>query len=106
MELMRERTSDTYRVQEEMMTGKVAPQFNQVPAPYNTVHNHSTIPCNHSIIPHSIIRCLSTMPHEEIELATEVEDEVEEALEEAEDWWYAITVNNQDTMQENVHFHL
>jgi hypothetical protein len=27
MELMRERTSDTYRVQEEMMTGKVAPQF-------------------------------------------------------------------------------
>jgi pyruvate/oxaloacetate carboxyltransferase len=35
-----------------------------------------------------------------------VEDEVEEALEEAEDRWYAITVNNQDTMQENVHFHL
>jgi hypothetical protein len=27
MELMRERTSDTYRVQEEMMTGQVAPQF-------------------------------------------------------------------------------
>jgi hypothetical protein len=37
MELMRERTSDTYRVQEEMMTGKVAPHFNQVPPPYNTV---------------------------------------------------------------------
>jgi hypothetical protein len=36
MDLMRERTSDTYRVQEEMMTGKVAPQFNQVPPPYNT----------------------------------------------------------------------
>jgi alpha-acetolactate decarboxylase len=36
MELMRERTSDAYRVQEEMMTGQVAPQFNQVPYPYNT----------------------------------------------------------------------
>jgi hypothetical protein len=35
MELMRERTSDTYRVQEEMMTGQDAPQFNQVPPPYN-----------------------------------------------------------------------
>jgi hypothetical protein len=35
-----------------------------------------------------------------------VEDEVEEALEEAEDWWYAITINKKDTMQENVHFHL
>jgi hypothetical protein len=43
---------------------------------------------------------------EEIELATEVEEEEEEALEEAEDQWYATTVNNQDTMQENVHFHL
>jgi hypothetical protein len=42
----------------------------------------------------------------EIELATEVEDEVEEVLKEAEDRWYAIIVNNQDTMQENVHFHL
>jgi hypothetical protein len=31
---------------------------------------------------------------EEIELATEVEDEVEEALEEVEDHWYAITINN------------
>jgi hypothetical protein len=37
MDLMRERTSDTYRVQEEMMTGQVAPQFNQVPPQYNTV---------------------------------------------------------------------
>jgi hypothetical protein len=46
------------------------------------------------------------MPLKEIELVTEVEDGVEEALEEAEDWWYAIIVNNQDTMQENVHFHL
>jgi ribosomal protein S18 len=31
MDLMRERTSDTYRVQAEMMTGKDAPQFNQAP---------------------------------------------------------------------------
>jgi alpha-acetolactate decarboxylase len=37
MELMRERTSDAYRVQAEMMTGQATPQFNQVPAPYNTV---------------------------------------------------------------------
>jgi hypothetical protein len=37
MELMRERTSDAYRVQAEMMTGQAAPQFNPVPAPYNTV---------------------------------------------------------------------
>jgi hypothetical protein len=36
MELMRERTSDAYRVQAEMMTGQATPQFNQVPAPYNT----------------------------------------------------------------------
>jgi hypothetical protein len=31
MDLMRERMSDTYRVQHEMMTGKDAPQFNQAP---------------------------------------------------------------------------
>jgi hypothetical protein len=37
MELMRERTSDAYRVQAEMMTGQATPQFNQAPAPYNTV---------------------------------------------------------------------
>jgi hypothetical protein len=37
MELMRERTSDAYRVQAEMMIGQAAPQFNQVQAPYNTV---------------------------------------------------------------------
>jgi hypothetical protein len=36
MELMWERTSDSYRVQAKMMTGKAAPQFNQAPAPYNT----------------------------------------------------------------------
>jgi hypothetical protein len=36
-------------------------------------------------------------------LATEVEDEVEEALVEAEEWWYSITIKNQDTMKENVH---
>jgi hypothetical protein len=28
MDLMRERTSDTYRVQDELMSGKAAPQFN------------------------------------------------------------------------------
>jgi hypothetical protein len=36
MDLMRERTSYAYRVQEEMMIGKCASQFNQVPTPYNT----------------------------------------------------------------------
>jgi hypothetical protein len=35
MDLLKERTSDTYKVQEEMMSGKVSPQFNQVPPPYN-----------------------------------------------------------------------
>ena len=71
-----------------------------------TFPNHSTIPCNHSIIPHNITRYHSTMHCKDIELATEVEEEVEEALEEEEYWWYAINFNNQDTMQENVHFHL
>jgi hypothetical protein len=46
------------------------------------------------------------MHHEDIELAIVVEKEEEEALEEAEDQLYATIVNNQDTMQENVHFHL
>jgi hypothetical protein len=35
---MRERTSDTYRVQEEIMTGKASLHFNQVPPPYNNAH--------------------------------------------------------------------
>jgi hypothetical protein len=38
------------------------------------------------------------MCHEGIELATEAEDEQEEALEEVEDQWYVTTVNNQNTM--------
>jgi hypothetical protein len=37
MEMMRERTSDTYRVKVEMMIGKSAPQFKQVTPPYNNV---------------------------------------------------------------------
>jgi hypothetical protein len=36
MELMREKTLDTYRVKAKMMTGQVASHFNQVSAPYNT----------------------------------------------------------------------
>jgi len=39
-------------------------------------------------------------------MGTKVEEEKEEALEEVEDQWYATTVNNQETMQENAHFHL
>jgi hypothetical protein len=38
-------------------------------------------------------------------LSIEAEDKKEEALEEVEDQWYVTTINNQDTMQENVHFH-
>jgi hypothetical protein len=38
MKLMRERTSNTYRVQVEMMIGKVSPRVRQVPTPYNIVH--------------------------------------------------------------------
>jgi hypothetical protein len=36
MDLMRERTLDTYRVQEEMMKEQVAPYFIQVAPSYNT----------------------------------------------------------------------
>jgi hypothetical protein len=65
------------------------------------------LPCiSHNIILHSITRGPSTTHCEEIEMAIEVEDEEEEALEEAEDRWYVTNVNNQDTMKENVHFHL
>ena len=35
--MMWERTSDAYRVHEEMMIGQATPQFNQAPTPYNTV---------------------------------------------------------------------
>jgi hypothetical protein len=45
------------------------------------------------------------MHREEIKLATEVEDDQYEDLEEVEDQWYVTIVNNQDTMQENFHFH-
>jgi hypothetical protein len=37
MELMRERTSNAYKVQAEMMIGKATPQLNQAPTPYNNV---------------------------------------------------------------------
>jgi hypothetical protein len=43
MELMWERTSDTYRVQAEMMLGQVAPQFTQAPTPYNTTQQEYII---------------------------------------------------------------
>jgi hypothetical protein len=48
-----------------------------------TLHSCITIPRNHTIIPRSIIRLLNTMHHKEIKLATEMEEEKEEALEEA-----------------------
>jgi hypothetical protein len=37
MELMRERTLDTHRLQEEVMIGQVAPRFSQVQPQYNNV---------------------------------------------------------------------
>jgi hypothetical protein len=43
MDLMRERNLDTYRVQENMMTGKYAAQFNQVPPPYNNAQQQYNI---------------------------------------------------------------
>jgi hypothetical protein len=68
MDLMRERTSDAYRVQAEMMTGQATPQFNQVPAHTTlrnnniTLHNNNITLCNHSIISHNhtIIPCSIT----------------------------------------------
>jgi hypothetical protein len=43
MDLMRERTSDAYRVQAEMMIGQAKPQFNQVPTSYKTAQQHYNI---------------------------------------------------------------
>jgi len=37
IDLMRERTSDMYKMQEKMITGKTTPPFNQVPPPYNNL---------------------------------------------------------------------
>jgi len=43
MDLMRERMLDTYKVQDELMKGKDAPQFNQAPLQYNIVpHQYNT----------------------------------------------------------------
>jgi hypothetical protein len=44
MELMRERTSYTYRVQVEMMTGQDTSQFNLIPPPYNNAQKHYNTP--------------------------------------------------------------
>ena len=71
-----------------MMIGKATPQFNEVPTPYNTAQqqyntgSRSIRSRNHTIIPHSITKRPSTIHYEEIKLATEVEEEEEEALEE------------------------
>ena len=45
------------------------------------------------------------MCREEIAQATEGEDEPKEGSNEVYDQWYVKIVNNQDIMQENVHFH-
>jgi hypothetical protein len=62
--------------------------------PHITLHSCITIPRHsHNIILRNIIKYLSTTYRDENNLDTEVEDEVEEALEEVEDRWYVITVN-------------
>jgi hypothetical protein len=43
MDLMKERTSDMYKVQVEMMTGQAAQQFNQVPPPFNNAQHQYNI---------------------------------------------------------------
>jgi hypothetical protein len=57
-------------------------------------YSHNTTQRNLSTITRSTIRRLSITCQEEIELATEVKDEQEEALEEVEDQLYVINVNN------------
>jgi hypothetical protein len=112
MELMREQTSDTYRVQEEMMTGKFAPQFNQVPTPYNIApQQYNTVqPQYNTAQPQYNPTQYNQVPQYNAPRGDRVGyrggGREEEALEEAEDQWYVTTINNQDTMQENVHFHL
>jgi hypothetical protein len=43
MDMMRQRTSYTYRVQVEMTIGQFAPHFNQVPLPYNNVQRQYNV---------------------------------------------------------------
>jgi hypothetical protein len=91
MDLLRERTSDAYKVQVEMMTGKATPLFNQVLAPYNIAQQHY----NNAQKPYNISQphynttqynhCLSITHCKVIELATEAEEEQEDNLEEVED---------------------
>jgi hypothetical protein len=119
MELMRERTSDAYRVQAEMMTGQETPQFNQAPAPYNTAqqqYNTAQQPYNNvqaTVQPDttpvqyrtSIIRHHSITHREVIAQATEEEDEPEEVSDMVEDQSHVTIVSNQDIMHENAHCH-
>jgi hypothetical protein len=102
MDLVRERTSDAYMVQEEMMIGKAAPWLTKYQPritlcnnsitlrnnnitlhnDHTTLHNHYIILLSHTIIPHSITRSLGITHHEGIELAPKAEEEKDEALEE------------------------
>jgi alpha-acetolactate decarboxylase len=67
LNLMREITSYAYRVQEEMMTDKVAPQFNQVTTSYNIVQQqyNTRKPQYNTTQPH-----YNHTHHEEIKLDT------------------------------------
>jgi hypothetical protein len=116
MELMRERTSDAYKVQAEMIIGQAAPQFNLAPA-HTTLHNSSiilhnnpTIMCSPSTTRHSpstILRSIishhNTTRQEVIAQATKEQDEPEEVSNAVEDQSHVTIANNQDIMHVNVH---
>jgi hypothetical protein len=119
---MWERTSDAYRVQAKMMTGKATPRFNQAPAPSQlhtilrssstVLRNNHAITCSHSItchnpstIPRSIIRHHNIMRREVTEQATEEEDEPEEVSYVVEDQSHVTNVSNREIMHGNAHFH-
>jgi hypothetical protein len=57
---------------------------NSISSHSTTMHNCSTIMCNHSINPRSITRYPNTTHYEEIEVDSEVEDQAEEDLDEVE----------------------
>jgi hypothetical protein len=88
MELMQERTLDTYRVQADMMTGQATPQFNQVPSLYNTTHKqYNTVqqPYNTAQPQYNTMQYNETPQYNALrgdQDGTKVVDEKEEASEE------------------------
>ena len=83
LEIMKERTSDAYRVQDESMAGQLAQQYNQY---YSTIHYVQTIKVKREDSEEEVVE--------------------EEDLEEVEDQWFSTTIKNLGTMQDIVHIHL